>query len=287
MAGSSVVGLTSARSDLIAPSFKTPMQKIVDIGTSLSWYSGSPCLSSDTSTTEVSRCRSESAADRCRHTTTTFAPAATPTNRRFATVFTSRVVAAPRRIRIWRGSTTYPSGRRLIYLVKCGDFHKIGFTSGRTAEARINSMRTGNPYPITLVKTWDGPPALEGVLHAAFAHCRISGEWFALTEEDLAAVDRLATHWVTVGVPVPERPAPKPEPEPPPKRELRFPPGLNVEVEGAACGGCGSWVRFVGALDHVVCDSTSCRGYKLSMDLYMGRRDRRDAMVAVMRKYAL
>jgi hypothetical protein len=166
----------------------------------------------------------------------------------------------------------------MIYLVKCGEYYKIGYTSGRTANERLNSMQTGNPYPMTLAGFWEGTRDHEAELHTHFATRRVSGEWFALTDEDVATVESIAKAIVTGERLIPETPK-----EPP---RSKFPEGLNVPVEGCYCAGCASLVHFVGSLDYVVCEFCKCQ---LSQNLYLrsSRRDRREAMHAVVRAHKL
>jgi hypothetical protein len=167
----------------------------------------------------------------------------------------------------------------MIYLVKCGECYKIGYTCRRKPDARISSMQTGNPFPISLVGFWEGSEKHEASLHEHFSARHVNGEWFALTSEDVATVEAIAKAIVTGETLIPESPK-----EPP---RSRFPEGLDVEVEGCACGGCGYWVHFVGSLDYVVCKSRCCNGYKHPLEAYMRRRDHRKAMTAVIHAHKL
>ena len=74
----------------------------------------------------------------------------------------------------------------MIYLVRCGPFYKIGYTRSCKAESRIKGLQTGNPYPIELVATWPGSQNDEIRLHHKFFERWERGEWFALSDDDLA-----------------------------------------------------------------------------------------------------
>jgi hypothetical protein len=84
-----------------------------------------------------------------------------------------------------RRSTATTQG--VIYVARCVDRYKIGFTSG-SADARIKSLQTGNPEMITLVGTIPGSPAEESNLHVKFHRKRVRGEWFTLTSEDIQSI---------------------------------------------------------------------------------------------------
>lgn len=72
----------------------------------------------------------------------------------------------------------------MIYLAKCGDYYKIGFTSGDVSK-RISALQTGNPIPIQLVGTIPGDQKTETALHVRFSEKRVQGEWFTLDDDDV------------------------------------------------------------------------------------------------------
>src|SRR5690349_11259806 len=64
----------------------------------------------------------------------------------------------------------------IIYLLRCGDRVKIGFTNNFAARMRI--LKTSCPYPVELITSFLGNRAFEQFLHAMFADFRRHGEWF-------------------------------------------------------------------------------------------------------------
>ncbi len=78
-----------------------------------------------------------------------------------------------------------------LYLLKCGEFYKIGFSE--TPRKRVHSFRTGSPHPILLIHTLKTPhyKTVEKVLHRHFSEKRHQGEWFRLTDEDVAYIKSL------------------------------------------------------------------------------------------------
>lgn len=72
----------------------------------------------------------------------------------------------------------------MIYLARCRDVYKIGYTASDPAK-RIKSLQTGNPSRIELIGTVPGSYEEEDRLHVRFAAKRVSGEWFALDDEDV------------------------------------------------------------------------------------------------------
>lgn len=68
-----------------------------------------------------------------------------------------------------------------IYLVKCGEYYKIGLTSG-SVESRVSSMRVGNPYPIEIIDSFltNTLREDEARLHKALEKYLFQGEWFHL-----------------------------------------------------------------------------------------------------------
>lgn len=95
-----------------------------------------------------------------------------------------RRAAAIDRIDFWYG---------YIYIVKAGELFKIGFS--KTPRKRFRSFRTGSPVPLEIVFTMKTPyyKMVEKVLHDHFALKRVHGEWFALTDRDIAYVKSLDT----------------------------------------------------------------------------------------------
>jgi len=79
---------------------------------------------------------------------------------------------------------------RGVYLIRCGEDWKIGQTNHLKRRYRqiINSL----PGAATL-EHWistDDPPGVETYWHRRFATKRVRGEWFRLSDEDVAAFKR-------------------------------------------------------------------------------------------------
>lgn len=87
--------------------------------------------------------------------------------------------------------------------------YKIGITS-KPPERRLRQLQTGTPYPLSLVASvrCAHPARLERELHAMFPGRNTSGEWFALTPLELAAVQERARAYAEANPPQ-EKPAPR------------------------------------------------------------------------------
>ena len=72
-----------------------------------------------------------------------------------------------------------------IYVVKCNEFYKIGYSSN--VVSRLNSLQNGNPYPLQLILVRKLPEAkyFESVLHEVYKDFRIRREWFQIGLEDM------------------------------------------------------------------------------------------------------
>lgn len=92
-------------------------------------------------------------------------------------------ISKPGRAQIYWGSSKQWS-QVTIYVVKCGEFHKIGYTNG-PVEKRIESMKNGNPYDIEIVLQFTGVKYMEGELHRTFLSKKHRFEWFRLDHEDI------------------------------------------------------------------------------------------------------
>lgn len=70
-----------------------------------------------------------------------------------------------------------------IYLVRCGDFHKIGLA--KNTNKRLSGLKTSSPFEMKMLKAWrcKRPDLIERVMHKRFAKYRVRGEWFQLTED--------------------------------------------------------------------------------------------------------
>ena len=74
----------------------------------------------------------------------------------------------------------------MIYVIKCGEFYKIGYTSGRCVEPRIRALQTASPHKLQLIDAWEGDTDSERRIHERFSGLRVRGEWFRLSERELS-----------------------------------------------------------------------------------------------------
>ncbi len=74
----------------------------------------------------------------------------------------------------------------VVYLAKGNDFYKIGRSS--RMESRESYLTTKLPFPVEIIHTITAidSVAVERYWHGRFAHLRTRGEWFSLTEIELA-----------------------------------------------------------------------------------------------------
>lgn len=75
-----------------------------------------------------------------------------------------------------------------IYLIRSGDFHKIGIATDM--DARLSSLQTGNPHSLEVILCFefDDPRPVEKKLHGEFASRSHTGEWFSLDNSDVELV---------------------------------------------------------------------------------------------------
>lgn len=77
----------------------------------------------------------------------------------------------------------------IVYLIcdSSNNQFKIGVTKG-SIDRRIKKLQTGNPTELFLANFHETeyPYRLEKMLHAHFATKKVMGEWFELSEEDVA-----------------------------------------------------------------------------------------------------
>jgi hypothetical protein len=85
-----------------------------------------------------------------------------------------------------------------VYLIKCGEFYKIGKTTN--LEKRIKQLTTGNPYPLILVNSIYSLDidSLEKSFHNYYRQKRIIGEWFKLNFEEVLEFTNVASMAVNV-----------------------------------------------------------------------------------------
>lgn len=69
----------------------------------------------------------------------------------------------------------------VVYIVRCGDFVKIGTTAN--FKPRLQKIRAATPFPISVVSIQYGDVAKERELHERFAAYRHHYEWFRVEGE--------------------------------------------------------------------------------------------------------
>ncbi len=99
---------------------------------------------------------------------------------------------AKKKLEVWE--TAYMDERAKIlskiYFIQSGNGPiKIGYSI--QIENRLPTMQSGNPCPLTLLKTVFGGQSEELAIHRKFKAIRIRGEWFEPTSELLNFIQRV------------------------------------------------------------------------------------------------
>lgn len=66
-----------------------------------------------------------------------------------------------------------------VYYIQCEGFVKIGYTTGEI-KWRMESLRLGNPFPLTLLWAEPGGIDIEKEAHSRWAKFKHRGEWYRL-----------------------------------------------------------------------------------------------------------
>lgn len=80
-----------------------------------------------------------------------------------------------------------------VYVLKSGDFCKIGRTSNLTARIPALSIALPQPSEVVVVLETTDHVRLERDLHKKFSDKRVNGEWFILDDDDIAWIRCLET----------------------------------------------------------------------------------------------
>ena len=81
------------------------------------------------------------------------------------------------------------SDKGSTYLIEGAGIYKIGKASN--IKSRLSGMATGSPVPLTLIAVASGGCRLEARLHLLFAHVHDHGEWFRLSDDQVATCIKL------------------------------------------------------------------------------------------------
>ncbi len=95
----------------------------------------------------------------------------------------------PRATRPEPGEPTPPKPKPgFVYVMRCNEFYKIGISKNPTK--RLEQISPLMPYKIELIHTiaTENMKELESFLHEQLAHCRVNGEWFDLSVNELCAL---------------------------------------------------------------------------------------------------
>lgn len=80
-----------------------------------------------------------------------------------------------------------------VYVLKSGDFYKIGRTSDLGTRMSALAIALPQPTEVVIVLETMDHVRLERDLHKKFSDKRVNGEWFVLSEDDLALIRSLET----------------------------------------------------------------------------------------------
>lgn len=88
----------------------------------------------------------------------------------------------------WCSNRRQQKAKRFVYLIRCGEFYKIGVTTD--IKDRMGELQTATPYDLELMGEWSSnePYTLEATLHSSLGAYRIRGEWFKLPAQLVHAI---------------------------------------------------------------------------------------------------
>lgn len=87
----------------------------------------------------------------------------------------------------------YFSRQEVVYLLKAGPYYKIG--KAKDLDQRVKQIKLQLPYPVETLHSieTDDSIGIENYWHKRFACKRVNGEWFLLTDDDVATFMSRAT----------------------------------------------------------------------------------------------
>ena len=87
-----------------------------------------------------------------------------------------------------------------LYLVRCNEFVKIGIA--QDVSDRLATLQTGNPYPLTLLDSFEFPNALqvESGLHKKFKKFLVQGEWLKFNDEQVEQATEICQNYDKQGI---------------------------------------------------------------------------------------
>ena len=74
-----------------------------------------------------------------------------------------------------------------VYVIECEGLYKIGWSKWGP-RSRASQMQVGNPFELKVIGAIPGSRENEAEWHEVFASQRVRGEWFALSQQDIAYV---------------------------------------------------------------------------------------------------
>ena len=88
--------------------------------------------------------------------------------------------------------------RRSVYFAQMGAAGPIKIGMAREPAKRIDTIQSGNPYPLTVLLTvapaWTSTRDLERRLHHLFSNNRMRGEWFESTADLIWTIEMLESN---------------------------------------------------------------------------------------------
>lgn len=81
-------------------------------------------------------------------------------------------------------------GAAYVYFVEAVGLSRVKIGYSENPEGRLKQLLTGSPVSLRILAKMPGNQAMEKEIHSRFSHLRVENEWFHLTEEIRAYVDK-------------------------------------------------------------------------------------------------